>query len=136
QAKPAALVSDHFERISFTNDRARLLNSWSSRGISLGLIRTSSHFNGGGSCAGFVVGACCSNVTGGSGGNGSVLLGPGMRRHTLTMVTSSLPLRYTFSVYSTLWPPLSIRMLPTIVRSGRLTETPDQLLVFSCGQNL
>jgi hypothetical protein len=27
-------------------------------------------------------------------------------------------------------------MLPTIVRSGRLTETPDQLLVFSCGQNL
>jgi hypothetical protein len=54
-----------------------------------------------------------------------------MRRHTLTMVTSSLPLRYSLSVYSALWPPLSIRMLPTIVRSGRLTETPDQLSVFS-----
>jgi hypothetical protein len=57
-------------------------------------------------------------------------------RHTLTMVNSSLPPRYSLSVYSALWPPLSIRMLPTIVRSGRLTETPDQLLVFSCGQNL
>jgi hypothetical protein len=52
------------------------------------------------------------------------------------VVTSSLPPRYSFSVYSTHWPPLYIRMLPTIVQSGRLTETPDQLSGFSAPQNL
>src|SRR5512133_512221 len=51
---------------------------------------------------------------------------PGMGRHTLTVVACSLPPTNSFSVYSTHWSPLSIRMLPTIVQSGRLIETPDQ----------
>ena len=55
-----------------------------------------------------------------------------MGRHTLTMVVCSLPPLNSFSMYSIHWPPLSIRMVPTIVQSGRLIETPDQLSVFSC----
>src|SRR6266446_8370305 len=49
---------------------------------------------------------------------------PGMGRHTLTVVACSLPPTNSFSVYSTHWPPLSIRIVPTIVQSGCLIETP------------
>ena len=62
-----------------------------------------------------------------SGFRSRVSVGAGMGRHTLTMVACSVPLRNSFSVYSPRWPSLSIWMLPTIVLSGCLTETPDQL---------
>src|SRR4029077_12751228 len=50
-----------------------------------------------------------------------------MGRHTLAMVVCSLPTLNSFSMYSIHWPPLSIRIVPTIVQAGRLIETTDQL---------
>jgi hypothetical protein len=37
-------------------------------------------------------------------------------------------------MYSIDWPPFSVRIVPTIVQSERLIETPDQLSVFSWPQ--